>query len=125
MKTMRTMLSYSSILYKLATVLLLAVVQLAGGCREEAQSPQHGVTYTSTGKEIQLGAWESELPADIVLAIDQSGSMSRGENPTDPTALRVEGAKSFLEFVAGRTSKDISIPLIGVGYLSEVLPIQV
>src|SRR5437899_7286394 len=74
------------------------------GCQNktEESSRTQDITYTGTGQDIQVAPWESELPADIILVIDQSGSMSKGRHPTDPTGVRVQGSLAFLEFVAGR-----------------------
>jgi hypothetical protein len=88
-------------------LLLLIIVGLSSGCRRgKVEEPSSPVTYERAGQEIRIGSWESERPADIVLAIDQSGSMSRGANATDPTGLRIKGSVSLLEFVAGRSNKD-------------------
>jgi hypothetical protein len=66
-------------------------------------SSSGNVTYKAAGKDISVAAWNSEVPTDILLILDQSGSMSRGKTPTDPGGLRVEGSRAFLEFVAGRS----------------------
>ena len=72
------------------------------GCRGgEKSAPPPKVTQAS--QEAEIVSWETELPVDIVLVLDQSGSMSRGKYPTDPKGLRVQGSTAFLEFVASRT----------------------
>src|SRR5438034_5603979 len=47
----------------------------------------------------------SGLPSCSV--INQSGSMSKGKRPTDPTGVRVQGSLAFLEFVAGRARANL------------------
>jgi uncharacterized protein YegL len=76
------------------------------GCVRKPAPTQGPVTYRKAAHEIQLGSWESELPADIVLLLDQSGSMSKGEQPTDPNGLRATGSRAFVEFLTQRSSKD-------------------
>jgi hypothetical protein len=70
-------------------------------------SSSGNVTYKAAGKDIRVSAWNSEVPTDILLILDQSGSMSRGKTPTDPGGLRVEGSRAFLEFVAGRSRSEM------------------
>ncbi|MGH7961215.1 MAG: hypothetical protein ACRERD_05240, partial [Candidatus Binatia bacterium] len=79
------------------------------GCQQkkEVSSSKQDITYTGAGQDLQVASWASELPADIILVIDQSGSMSKGKHPTDPTGLRVQGSLAFLEFVAGRSRADL------------------
>ena len=79
---------------------------LLNGCGQKPSAKQESVTYRKTGQEIQLSSWERELPPDIVLLLDQSGSMSKGKQPTDPNGLRASGSRTFLEFLAQRSSKD-------------------
>lgn len=80
---------------------------LLNGCRQPSvKRKQEPITYRKAGQEIHLGSWERELSADIVLLLDQSGSMSKGKYPTDPTGLRATGSRSFVEFIAQRSSKD-------------------
>lgn len=80
------------------------------GCppQQGVSSSQRDVTYTVAGRDKKITSWEPELAADIVLLIDQSGSMSTGREPTDPTGLRVKGSLAFLEFVAGRSRPDLT-----------------
>jgi uncharacterized protein YegL len=79
------------------------------GCQQKTEVPPstQDITYTGAGQDIQVAPWESELPTDIILVIDQSGSMSKGKHPTDPTGLRVQGSLAFLEFVAGRAHANL------------------
>lgn len=87
---------------------LLVLGLTCSGCRhEEAPSGRQDISYTAAGQDIKATAWEPELPADIILLIDQSGSMSKGKHPTDPAGLRVKGSWSLLEFVAGRARTDL------------------
>ena len=92
---------------KLGIVLALALLLLfLAACSKGGSSPAQGQVSYGANRELRTTAWESELPADIVLAIDQSGSMSSGSAPTDPSGLRVEGSRSFLEFIASRSNPD-------------------
>jgi hypothetical protein len=79
---------------------------LSTGCARKPAPKQEPVTYRKAAQEIQLGSWERELPADIVLLLDQSGSMSKGRQPTDPEGLRATGSRAFVEFIVQRSSKD-------------------
>jgi hypothetical protein len=76
----------------------LALWLTSTGCQQqqETSSGNQDLTYTGTGQDIQVTSWESEFPADIILVIDQSRSMSKGKNPTDPTGLRVKGSGQTL-----------------------------
>jgi len=47
---------------------------------------------------------QEEEAADLVLLLDQSGSMSRGRSATDPTRLRVAGSLACIDFLAGHIS---------------------
>ena len=85
---------------------LSLLLLLTGGCAKKPVMKQEPVTYRKAGQEIQLGSWRRELPADIVLLLDQSGSMSRGRYPTDPAGLRATGSRTFVEFIVQRSSKD-------------------
>lgn len=89
------------------SLFVLAAVLLPGGCtrRSEPESSS-AVTYRRAPIEVTLGAWEQELPADIVLLLDHSGSMSRGRQATDPRGLRVQGSRAFVEFLAQRTARE-------------------
>jgi uncharacterized protein YegL len=42
--------------------------------------------------------------ADVVLLLDQSGSMSVGQSATDPMQLRVAGGLAFIDFLAARAT---------------------
>ncbi|WP_161685552.1 vWA domain-containing protein [Thermoanaerobaculum aquaticum] len=87
-------------------IILLLPLFLAHGCKVKNETKHQAVTYRQASQEISLGSWERELPADIVLLLDQSGSMSKGDHPTDPTGLRATGSRSFVEFLAQRSSKE-------------------
>ena len=56
-------------------------------------------------EDIYFASW-LELPADIILIIDQSGSMSRGKAPTDPGNLRIKSSLAFVEFIARRSNQE-------------------
>lgn len=76
------------------------------GCQgSEKGAPSKEVTYERANQEVEAASWETELPADIILILDQSGSMSRGRYPTDPSGLRVKGSIAFLEFIASQASQ--------------------
>lgn len=89
---------------KLLSVFLLSI--LLGSCAREPAVKRETITYRKAAQEIQIGSWKRELPADIVLLLDQSGSMSKGRQPTDPNGLRASGSRSFVEFLAQRSSQD-------------------
>ena len=91
----------------LGVLSVLAVFLLfLAACSKGGNSPGQGQVSYGANRDLRTTAWESELPADVVLAIDQSGSMSSGSAPTDPSGLRVEGSRSFLEFIANRSNPD-------------------
>lgn len=56
-------------------------------------------------EDIYFASW-LELPADIILIVDQSGSMSRGKAPTDPNNLRIKSSLAFVEFIARRSNRE-------------------
>lgn len=88
---------------------ILGVLLLMGAlvsCRGGEKSVPLKVTYEPASQEAKVVSWEPELPADIVLVLDQSGSMSRGKYPTDPDGLRVKGSIAFLEFIASRAAQE-------------------
>jgi hypothetical protein len=87
---------------------LLVLWLACTGCQQREETPtKQDLTYMAGGKDLSPTAWEPELPADIVMVIDQSGSMSKGKDPTDPMGLRVKGSLAFLEFVAGRSRPNL------------------
>jgi uncharacterized protein YegL len=93
------------------TLLVIFAVSLVAsllGCQKGPNPRQKGmsVSYQKASQEVQLKAWGAELPTDIVLLLDQSGSMSKGKHPTDPQGLRAQGSQSFVEFVAQRSDKE-------------------
>lgn len=88
---------------------LLGILLLLGAlvsCRGGGKSVPSKVAYGPVSQEAKVVSWEPELPADIVLVLDQSGSMSRGKYPTDPNGLRVKGSIAFLEFIASRAVQE-------------------
>jgi Mg-chelatase subunit ChlD len=88
-------------------LLLIVALSLALTACWKSTPLSTDASYRSAPQELRAASWQSELPADVVLAIDQSGSMSTGIAPTDPHGLRVEGSRAFLEFVAARSTKDL------------------
>jgi len=110
--------------FKILLVAALFLTLPLSACQEktgEDKSASGNVTYKAAGKDISLAAWNSEVIADVILILDQSGSMSRGKTPTDPGALRVSGSKAFLEFVAGRSRSELPNRFGVINFGSEAL----
>ncbi|MEM4298554.1 MAG: vWA domain-containing protein [Nitrososphaerota archaeon] len=81
------------------------LMSLLVGCRSGEKGIPPKVTYEQARQGAEIASWETELPADIILVLDQSGSMGRGRYPTDPNGLRVQGSLAFLEFIASRATQ--------------------
>jgi hypothetical protein len=87
----------------LTLIVAILFVSLGACSRKGDSAAQSQISY-GTNRNLQATAWEAELPTDVVLAIDQSGSMSARFGATDPKGLRVDGSRSFIEFIASRSN---------------------
>jgi hypothetical protein len=103
-KSVRIVPCICQVILSVSLAVFLCIVPI--GCARKPAPKQQPVTYRKATQEIQIGSWERELPADIVLLLDQSGSMSKGREPTDPNGLRATGSRAFVEFIVQRSSKD-------------------
>ncbi|MCS6923536.1 MAG: VWA domain-containing protein [Fimbriimonadales bacterium] len=102
----------------------MVILALSGCARRPAVEPTDAVTYRRAPLEVSLGAWEQELPADIVLLLDQSGSMSRGRRATDPRGLRAQGSRAFVEFLAQRATRERPNRFAVVNFGSQALRVH-